>query len=293
MQHLDIDSLAVLIAVSRRQSFSAAAREIGRSQAAISFTVARLEEQVKVRLFERTPRGVMATPAGLALVTYALRIIALETEALKCLQGDVDHARVRLGLPDDYMDGLGSSVLSHFAAAWPRVQVEITCDFSRRLETLVAAGDLDIAVITRDRRSLAGEKLRDEPQVWCARHDTRPEREDVLPVALFSDQCRARPLIVEALEALRRPWRLAFTCSHLHGIYAAVERGALAVLPASCVPAHFRVVGPEDGLPDLPTLELALLVGEGVGVMPRRLARILRDRFVPDQVSDGRTATAA
>lgn len=293
MRHLDIDSLAVLIEVSRRQSFSAAAREIGRSQAAVSFTVARLEDLVKVRLFERTSKGVLTTPAGVTLVTYAQRIIALEMDALKSLQVDVDQARVRLGLPDDYIDGLGALALSHFATAWPRVQVEITCDFSRRLETLVAAGDLDLALITRDRHSPAGEKLRDELQVWCAARDRQPECEAVLPVALFSDQCRARPLIVDALEAHGRPWRLAFSCSHLHGIYAAVERGALAVLPASCVPTNVRVLGRVDELPDLPSLELALLLGEGVGVMARRLARNLQECFAPDQVTKETVATAA
>jgi DNA-binding transcriptional LysR family regulator len=293
MQHLNIDALAVLIAVSHRQSFSAAARELGRSQAAVSFSVARLEEQVKARLFDRTPHGVLPTPAGITLVAYAQRMIALQEEALKALHGDVGQARVRLGLPDDYMDRLGSLVLSRFAEALPGVQVEITCDFSRKLEALVGTGDLDLAVITRDRRSLLGEKLRDEPQVWCALPGRRLDPGAVLPLALFNDQCRARPLILDALEACGRPWRIAYTCSHLHAIYAAVERGAIAVLPACCVPPHFSALGPESDLPRLPHLQLALLMPDGVGMMTRRLGHVLRDCFAPDHAAPGSLGAAA
>ena len=283
MQHIDIDALAVVLAVAKRMSFSAAARDLHRSQAAVSLGIGRLEKQLRHRLFERTPRGVVATPAGEILVAHARRMLALEDELLQALDGGAGAERVRLGLPDDYVTHVGASVLSRFASAWPRVGVEITCDFSRRLEALVERGDLDLAVITRDRRSTLGEKLRDEPQLWCAAPDSRPEHEAVLPVALFNDQCRARPLILDALAESGRAWRLAYSCSHLQGIHAAVERGAAAVLPASCVPARFRVLGPEAALPALPPLELALLVPEGTGVMARRLARTLRDGFAPGQ----------
>jgi DNA-binding transcriptional LysR family regulator len=280
MQHLDIDDLALLVTVANRASFSAAARELGRTQAAVSFAVARLEQRVQARLFERTPRGAAPTPTGETLLAYARRILALEDEALTTLRGGASTQRVRLGLPDDYMDCLGTQALAAFTAAWPAVPVEILCDFSRRLEILVGAGDLDLAVVTRDRQAHAGEKLRDEPQVWCAARERRPETERVLPVALFNEQCRARPTILATLERWHRPWRLAYSCSHLHGIYAAVERGgAVAVLPASCVPPHLRVLGPEAELPPLPSLELALLLPEGAGVMSRRLAQTLRECF--------------
>ena len=285
MQHIDIDALAVVLAVAKRMSFSAAARDLNRSQAAVSLGVGRLEKQLKHRLFERTPRGVEVTAAGEILVAHARRMLDLEDELLRALDGDAGTERVRLGLPDDYVTHVGAAVLSRFAAAWPQVGVEITCDFSRRLEALVERGDLDLAVITRERHSALGEKLRDEPQVWCALPEGRPEHEAVLPVALFNDQCRARPLILDALADSGRAWRLAYSCSHLHGIYAAVERGATAVLPASCVPARFRVLGADAALPCLPPLELALLLPAGAGIMARRLARTLRDGFAADQVA--------
>lgn len=279
MQHIDIDALAVVVTVADRLSFSAAARDLHRSQAAVSLGIGRLEKQLRQRLFERTPRGVVVTPAGEILVAHGRRMLALEEEMFQALDGGSGAERVRFGLPDDYMAQAGSPTLSHFTAAWPRVTIEVTCDFSRRLEGLVSGGDLDLALITRDRQSSLGEKLRDEPQLWCAMPDSRPEREEVLPVALFNDQCRARPLVLDALAKSGRAWRLASSCSHLHGIYAAVERGAVAVLPASGVPSRFRVLGPEAGLPALPPLELALLTHGDGGVMSRRLARMLRDAF--------------
>jgi DNA-binding transcriptional LysR family regulator len=273
--------------VAKRASFSAAAREVGRSQAAISLSIARMEQQFGHRLFERTPRGVTQTAAGETLLAYARRILETEEEAFAALCG-APAQQVRLGLPDDYMDGIGTLALARFAALWPDVPVEICCDFSRRLEVLIDRGELDLAVISRHASRSRGEKLRDEPQLWCAARDTAPERQRVLPLALFTAECRARPLVIEALGACGRPWRLAYTCSHLHGIYAAVERGgALAVLPAACVPAQFRVLGPESGLPPLPPIELALLMRDGSGVMARRLGEVLSECFAAKDAGEG------
>jgi DNA-binding transcriptional LysR family regulator len=77
-----------------------------------------------------------------------------------------------------------------------------------------------------------------------------------------------------------RRWRIAYSCSHLAGICAAVARGsAVSVLPASTMPKPFRRLGPEDGLPALPPLEIALLMPEHAHAVTRPLAAALRQSF--------------
>jgi DNA-binding transcriptional LysR family regulator len=291
MNHLDMGALATVVAIADHASFTAAAAELNKTQAAVSFIVARLEKRVGNRVFERSPRGVTLTPVGEVLTGYARRILALESDALAALLGPATAGRIRLGVPDDYLDRFVTVALEQFTSAYPRVQVEIICDFSRRLEAMLEARELDLAIITRDGIHTRGELLRREEQCWCAATDRQPELADPLPLALFSDKCRARPLILEALDRAGLAWRLAYSCSHLHGIRAAVERGvAVTALPASTIPDGLRRLGRESGLPLLPTLDIALLIPEDARVYTRSLADILRRSFriqQPATDSDG------
>ena len=62
-----LNELAVLEAAARHAGFSAAGRELGLTQSAVSHHVARLERELGVPLFRRVWRGVVLTEAGAAL----------------------------------------------------------------------------------------------------------------------------------------------------------------------------------------------------------------------------------
>ncbi|MFF4693955.1 LysR family transcriptional regulator [Streptomyces sp. NPDC001307] len=61
---MNIEALRYAQAVSRTKSFSAAARAYGVTQPALSNGVARLEEELGVKLFDRSSRGVKPTAQG-------------------------------------------------------------------------------------------------------------------------------------------------------------------------------------------------------------------------------------
>lgn len=281
MNHFDIEALAAVVAVADHASFTAAAAELNKTQAAVSFTVARLEQRVGDRLFERSRRGATLTPAGQVLAGYARRILNLESEARFAMLGTLASKRIRVGVPDDYLDRFVSEPVEHFMAAYPRIQVEVYCDFSRKLEMMIEERQLDLAIITRDgSKPPRGELLRRESQFWCAGPDRGLEFANPLPLALFPEVCRARPLILRTLDRVGRRWRIAYSCSHLQGICGAVARGAaLTVLPGSSVPPNLRQLGPESGLPELPRLELALLARSDACPATHRLAERLRQSF--------------
>ncbi|MFJ4815018.1 LysR family transcriptional regulator [Streptomyces sp. NPDC088801] len=72
---MNVEGLRYAQAVSRTKSFSAAARDYGVTQPALSNGVARLEEELGVRLFDRSPRGVRPTAHGavvLPMIDHAL-----------------------------------------------------------------------------------------------------------------------------------------------------------------------------------------------------------------------------
>ncbi len=286
MRHLDGDALATLVAVVDAGGFTAAAHRIGRTQAGVSNAIARLEDKLGKKLFDRSRRGLHLTETGEILIGFARRMIAIEDEALAALQPEALTGRVRVGMPDDYLGVFGTPLIERFSAQNPRIQVEILCYFSSELETRVDQGEIDIAIITRGNDPAKGEFLRHEPLVWCASQDGRPELQKPLPLALFPEKfCRARPIILDALDRAGLSWRVAWTSSHLPSIQTAIGLGkAVTALPASVIsPAH-RQLEAKDGLPSLKPVDLALLVPQGARAAVRRMASFIRSEF---QVASG------
>jgi DNA-binding transcriptional LysR family regulator len=278
MRRIDTEVLATMVAIVDAGGFSAAAQRLGKTQAAVSAHIARFERQLGKKLFDRTRRGVHLTEAGQTLIFYARRMLVIEDEALAALQVDQVAGRVRVGMPDDYLNVFGRPLIENFSRVNRRAQIEILCNFSVELEQLLDRGELDVAIITRGADHSAGELLAHEQLVWCSAADRFPERETPLPLALFPERlCRARPLILHALNQAGKPWRIVWTSSHLSSIQTAVDLGAaVTALPASVVPAGYRRLGRADGLPELQPVELALLVQQGARAAARQLAGFLR-----------------
>ncbi|MCB4767997.1 LysR family transcriptional regulator [Ancylobacter sp. Lp-2] len=277
MRHLDTESLGMLIAVVDNGGFTAAAERVGRTQSAVSARIAQLEENLGVRLLERSRRGISLTETGERLVAHARRMLAFESEALADMKGGTPEGSVRLGMPDDYVDAYFTPVISRFAAAYPRVEISIRCDLSKTLEPEVERGQIDVALFTRDLNRPTGELLKREKLLWLAARGHRPERQDPLPLALFPTGCRARPHIAAALDDAGLRWRVACTSSSQGGIYSAVETGLCITAMAECAaPSEWRRLGAADGLPPLPDLEIGLLLSPSASTAARRLADTLR-----------------
>lgn len=84
--------LQVFRIVAKHGSVTRAAEELFISQPAISAHLRQLEERYEEQLFERTPRGVLLTPAGGVVLEHADRLFALRDDipaALDALRGTV------------------------------------------------------------------------------------------------------------------------------------------------------------------------------------------------------------
>lgn len=136
-------ALLALDAVARTHSFTAAARDLGVTQGAVSRQVAQLEGQLGVVLIRRGARGTGLTEAGLA---YAKRAHAaldhLRQGALEALGQAPEH-------------GLRLAILPTFGTRWlmPRIprfvrrHPEITLHFETRIGPVdFGAGGIDAAI---------------------------------------------------------------------------------------------------------------------------------------------------
>lgn len=75
LEALSLDQLRVFIAAAETGSFSAAGRKLRRAQSLVSQTIANLEGQLEVRLFDRTKKYPQLTGAGQALLVEAKLVV--------------------------------------------------------------------------------------------------------------------------------------------------------------------------------------------------------------------------
>jgi DNA-binding transcriptional LysR family regulator len=135
-----LDDLASFAAVARRRSFRAAAIERGVSASAVSQAVRDLEDQLGVRLLNRTTRSVSPTEAGarlLSRLTPALADLTAAIEGVHAADGVVAGV-LRINAPAPAADLVLAPLLAPFLALYPHVRVEIVVETT--LVDIVAEG---------------------------------------------------------------------------------------------------------------------------------------------------------
>ncbi|MBY0411017.1 MAG: LysR family transcriptional regulator [Burkholderiaceae bacterium] len=257
-----IDWLRAFVAVVDAGSLSGAAPLVHRSQSAVSMQIKKLEAALGRPVLLRGPHHLEVTPAGAELLSYARRVLDLQAEAHEALFGPQLAGRVRLGVPDDYASSYLTPVLRSFSHRYQGVEIELTCEQSTSLIPRVVRGELDLALVSRDKPQ-RGHFLFHEPLVWVGSPQLEVWRRDPLPIAVYESASLARMATMKALAARRRAHRIVYHSSSLAGQLAAVESGlAVAVLTRCSVPANLQILQnlpPEFDLPPLDSMDVAVL----------------------------------
>lgn len=144
-----LDQLRVLVTVVEAGSFAGAARKLNRATSVISYTIANLEAQLGVRLFDReSTRKPQLTDAG-RMVLGEARLLASGIDALRAktrglLQGLESELHVVLDtfLPRDRV----VDALTAFFATWPTVSLRLSIETLGAVTQLVMDGRAGIGV---------------------------------------------------------------------------------------------------------------------------------------------------
>jgi len=146
---LDVGRLRLLREVDLRGSIAAAAREVGLTPSAVSQQLTILEREAGTPLLDRSPRGVLLTGAGQALVARARAILELLEEAradLDRLTGELSgHARI--GTVASAAAALVSTAAIRLAAEHVALELTVTVAEPARSIDQLLNGDLDIAIV--------------------------------------------------------------------------------------------------------------------------------------------------
>lgn len=139
MHRSGLVELEAVLAVARRGSFRAAARELGMSTSALSHAVASLEARLQARLFHRTTRSVALTEAGARYVAQVGPAVAAIRGAGEALHDDErdPSGTLRINVPPESTRML-CGLVAEFVQRYPRVRLEMAAE--ARLVDIVADG---------------------------------------------------------------------------------------------------------------------------------------------------------
>ncbi|AXU18081.1 LysR family transcriptional regulator [Novosphingobium sp. THN1] len=276
LRNLDIDLLRCFVTIADTGSFTRAGERLGRTQSAISLQLKRLEEQVGRALFLRSPRHLSITPEGERLIGPARQILRLNDATLAQMFEPDIAGSVRIGVPEDFATAHLPSVLAAFTEAHPLVELEVTCDLTLNLLERFHAGNFDLVLVKRQPTQAVQDGVRvwREPLVWVARDRQSAADFARVPLVVSPEPCVYRKRATEALDAMGREWRVAYTSTSLAGSLSAVRAGlGITVLPLEMVPAGLATAGDDAGLPPLYETEIALLEAPGLSDTAHLLAQ--------------------
>ncbi|UVK53402.1 LysR family transcriptional regulator [Mesorhizobium sp. AR02] len=255
---LDPDLLRAFVVVTDRLSFTRAAEQLNRTQAAVSLQVKRLEERLDTALFRRSTARVELTAAGEGFLTDARRILALNEQAIARVANQRVAGHVRIGVMEDYGTKILPRLLADIAERFPLVQVDMEIGLTALLLKRLGSS-FDAVIAMHPDGTAEGDLICRERAIWAAAATRAVEEIDPLPVALSYPDCLFRAWAVEALDKAGRPWRLAYVSPSLAATEAIVEQGlAITVVKGSMLAPGLRGVPPGRHVPQLPGAEIRL-----------------------------------
>jgi DNA-binding transcriptional LysR family regulator len=145
MNRIQLSALTAFAAVAERRSFTRAAAQLGVALPTVSQTIRALEEELGVRLFNRTTRSVALTEAGerlLGEVQPILEGIDLALESVNAFR-DKPAGTLRLAVTRPFATTLLAPLVQPFLAEYPAISLEIVVDDGR---TDIVSGRFDAGI---------------------------------------------------------------------------------------------------------------------------------------------------
>jgi len=149
-KHFTVHQLSVFCTVAHHLSYTRAADTLYLSQPAVTQQVRTLEETLGTRLFARSGRGIILTPAGQTFLGHAERLLARLTETAAVVREIHELARgsVLLGASPSAGTYVVPSLLGAFHIRYPHIHLTLAVTDRRAVEERLIARELDLAVIS-------------------------------------------------------------------------------------------------------------------------------------------------
>lgn len=245
---MSIRRLRILIAVAERGSFAGAADLMLISPSAVSQQMQKLEDELRVEIFDRRTRPPVLNRDGYALVPKAKDIVlAYDAMIRSASDHDTPSGELVLGAIPTTLTELVPRVIKRMRESYPLLHFRVTPDLSAELMAQVDRGALDGAIISEpdripanlDFRPVAMEPLvllvpraiaGDDPHAILSAHPFIRFTRHAWTGRDIDDWLQSQRLHVREIMELDRPEAIAMMVHHGLGV---------AIIPEHCVPEPF------------------------------------------------------
>ena len=256
----DGNLLRTFVEIAECRNLTQAASRLNRSQSAISVQLRRLEEELDATLFIRVGKGMALSNEGKTLLPTARRALA-ELSKVQSLFAAQLNGKIRVGIPDDFDEGVLERTLAEFAMSNPGVEVVASSGCTAEFPDALKNGDLDVAICSGP-SGVFGEPLVRQKLVWAANTGLVLHPDADVPLAVINHGCWMGRLPTGTLARSRRSYRIAFECSGIMSLKAAIRAGfAVGILFETSMERSMKKLTERDGFPELPSAERTVAIG--------------------------------
>jgi LysR family hydrogen peroxide-inducible transcriptional activator len=184
---MTLTELRYVVALAQERHFGRAAQKCFVTQPTLSLALAKLEDELGVRLFERNKNEVLVTRMGEAIVEQARRVLDEAGKITSLAKGSQDQlaGALRLGIIPTIGPYLLPELVPILRARAPNMPLVIEENFTASLVPMLRDGEIDVAIVALP-FSVAGVKTRtlyEEPfsvvvpegHGWARKKQVRPD----------------------------------------------------------------------------------------------------------------------
>lgn len=307
---MQLKSLKLFCDIVGRRSFSRAAAENGISQSGASQVVNTLEEELGVKLLDRTRRPFVLTPEGEIYYDGCRKMVqqyfALE-EQVKTLSAEVAG---RVSVASIYSIGLShmNRFVQSFLKLHPKANVRVQYQHPDRVYELVETDQVDLGLVSfpKSTRAIKATLWREEPMVLvCAPQHPLASKEKIaltdlqdVEMVAFESDLEIRAEIDRALEAAGVEVKVAMEFDNTETIKRAVEINAgVSLLPGPTVDREIAagalVAKPLAGTDLKRPIGIIQRRGKELGQTAQRFMRLLLKNLTSSELSNTGLEAAA
>lgn len=140
--------LQTVLAVAEHKNFTRAAETLSMTQPAVSHHIKQLEQEVGAPLFLRSKTGLLLTPQGEIVVSYARRLKALNERMLAELQtAGRQLSLLRIGITHTSESNLTAAALAKYSNQKGKLKIILFTDTINNLYDMLENYELDLAIV--------------------------------------------------------------------------------------------------------------------------------------------------
>jgi len=249
---MTLTELRYIVAVAEERHFGRAAVRCHVSQPSLSASVANLEDELGVKLFERGKRGVSLTRVGDEVVAQARRTLEESARVKTVAQQGRNQLKgiLRLGVIHTIAPYLLPDLVAALRKSAPDMPLDIEENTTAALDLLLKAGELDAVILALPYAGpgIETEPLYDEPfkvvvprgHALAKRKSIAADELDSADLLLLPEGHCLRDQVLQACREFSRPPPPGRQGNSLETLRSMVASGAgITVLPATALTARY------------------------------------------------------